>query len=173
MWNSFYYIERDLAVPAVFRNHNIRGGTMNRRQIREQIFKMLFRIEFYEKRPLEDADQPDKEEAQNEIKQQLQFFMAELEETNQEKRAYIERKFYDIYTNLSQIDSVVNEKAVGWKTNRMAKVDLSIIRLAVYEMKYEPDIPVGVAINEAVELAKIYSNDGSPSFVNGVLAKLV
>ncbi len=55
----------------------------------------------------------------------------------------------------------------------MAKVDLALIRLAVYEMKYEPDIPDGVAINEAVELAKMYSGDGAPSFVNGVLAKLV
>ncbi|KAI4446151.1 Transcription antitermination protein NusB [Eubacterium plexicaudatum ASF492] len=55
----------------------------------------------------------------------------------------------------------------------MAKVDLALIRLAVYEIKYEADIPTGVAINEAVELAKIYSSDGAPSFVNGVLAKLV
>lgn len=146
---------------------------MNRRQIREQIFKMLFRIEFYEKKSLVDMEQPDGEETENEIKNQLQFFMAELEEADEKKRAYIERKFCDIYGHLTEIDALVNEKSVGWKTNRMAKVDLSIIRLAVYEMKYETDIPVGVAINEAVELAKIYSNDGSPSFVNGVLAKLV
>ena len=55
----------------------------------------------------------------------------------------------------------------------MSKVDLTLIRLAVYEIKYEDDIPAGVAINEAVELAKIYSSDGAPSFVNGVLAKFV
>jgi N utilization substance protein B len=55
----------------------------------------------------------------------------------------------------------------------MAKVDLALIRLAVYEIKYEADIPTGVAINEAVELAKVYSSDGAPAFVNGVLAKLV
>ena len=68
---------------------------------------------------------------------------------------------------------MINEKTTGWKTNRMAKVDLSLIRLAVYEIKYEEDMPAGVAINEAVELAKIYSGDGAPSFVNGVLAKFV
>ena len=65
-----------------------------------------------------------------------------------------------------------NAVAKGWKTSRMGKVDLTIIRLAVYELKYEEDIPTGVAINEAVELAKKYGTDTSSSFVNGVLAKL-
>ena len=60
----------------------------------------------------------------------------------------------------------------GWKTSRMNKVDLSILRLAVYEMKYDEDVPVGVAINEAVELAKKYSGDEGPAFINGVLARL-
>lgn len=68
---------------------------------------------------------------------------------------------------------MVNQVAQGWKTSRMGKADLAIIRLAVYEMKFEEDVPEGVAINEAVELAKSYGTDDSPSFVNGVLAKLV
>ena len=55
----------------------------------------------------------------------------------------------------------------------MGKVDLTLISLAVYEMKYDEDVPVGVAINEAVELAKKYGTDESPAFINGVLAKLV
>lgn len=63
--------------------------------------------------------------------------------------------------------------AQGWKTSRMGKVDLTLIRLAVYEMKFEEDVPAGVAINEAVELAKAYGTDDSSSFVNGILAKLV
>ena len=54
----------------------------------------------------------------------------------------------------------------------MGKVELTILRLAVYEMKYEEDIPTGVAINEAVELAKKYGTDDSPAFINGVLAKI-
>lgn len=131
---------------------------MSRRKIREQIFKMLFQIEFHEKEDFET---------------QLALFMEGLEETDEEKRAYIEQKLRDIYGYLDEIDASVNEKSVGWKTTRMAKVDLALIRLAVYEIKYETDMPTGVAINEAVELAKIYSNEGSPSFVNGVLAKLV
>ncbi len=131
---------------------------MNRREIREQIFKMLFQTEFYSK---------------EEMEEQIQISMDELEERNEGKRDYIEQKLRRIYERREEIDSLINEKATGWKTGRMAKVDLALIRLAVYEIKYEDDIPYGVAINEAVELAKVYSSDGAPSFVNGVLAKLV
>ena len=95
-----------------------------------------------------------------------------IAETNEGKRAYIEQKLREIYKRREEIDALINEKATGWKTNRMAKVDLALIRLAVYEIRFEEEIPTGVAINEAVELAKIYSSDGAPSFVNGVLAKL-
>lgn len=131
---------------------------MNRREIREQIFKMLFQAEFYES---------------GEMDEQIQISMDELEETNEGKRNYIEQKLRRIYSLREEIDALINEKATGWKTGRMAKVDLTLIRLAVYEIRYEDGIPAGVAINEAVELAKVYSSDGAPSFVNGVLAKLV
>lgn len=131
---------------------------MNRREIREQIFKMLFQTEFYEK---------------EEIEEQMRISMEELPEKSEGKRAYIEQKVQEIYARRDEIDAMINDKATGWKTSRMAKVDLALIRLAVYEIKYEADIPTGVAINEAVELAKTYSSDGAPSFINGVLAKLV
>ena len=72
---------------------------------------------------------------------------------------------------LDDIDQLLNEKAKGWETERMGKVDLTILRLAVYEILYDEDIPTGVAINEAVELAKKFGQDSSPAFVNGVLAK--
>ncbi len=130
---------------------------MNRREIREQIFKILFQAEFY---------------GAEELEEQLQISMEELEEKNEGKRTYIEQKLREICCRQEEIDALVNEKATGWKTNRMAKVDLALIRLAVYEIKYEDEIPTGVAINEAVELAKIYSSDGAPAFINGVLAKL-
>lgn len=131
---------------------------MNRREIREQIFKMLFQAEFY---------------GEDEMDEQIQISMDELEEQNEGKRNYIEQKLRSIYARREEIDAQINEKTAGWKTGRMAKVDLTLIRLAVYEIKYEDDIPAGVAINEAVELAKVYSSEGAPSFVNGVLAKFV
>lgn len=71
-----------------------------------------------------------------------------------------------------EIDQLINENVTGWKTGRMNKVDLSILRLAVYEMKWDEDVPVKVAINEAVELGKKFSGDDGPAFINGVLGKL-
>jgi N utilization substance protein B len=93
------------------------------------------------------------------------------EEFSKKDADQIREKYEKIADKLEEIDKAINEKAVGWETSRMAKVDLTIIRLAVYEIKYDETVPTGVAINEAVELAKKFGQDGSPSFVNGVLAK--
>ena len=75
---------------------------------------------------------------------------------------YIEDKFNKIIAVLEEIDKIINESSKGWKTTRMGKVDLTLIRLAVYEIKYEEDIPTGVAINEAVEPV---TSTLSPSFI--------
>jgi len=85
----------------------------------------------------------------------------------------ITEKYDKIVEKLQDIDNLINEKATGWNTRRMGKVDLTLLRLAVYEILYDESIPTGVAINEAVELAKKYGQEGSFSFVNGVLAKFV
>ncbi len=130
---------------------------MSRREIREQIFKMLFRVEFY---------------AQEELSEQYELFAEDLQESDPADLEYIENKITNIEKVLEEIDKAVNESAKKWKTTRMGKVELTIIRLAVYEMRYEEDIPVSVAINEAVELAKKYGGDESAGFVNGILAKL-
>ena len=82
------------------------------------------------------------------------------------------KKSRKIEALIPEIDVLINEHTTGWKTGRMNKVDLTILRLAVYEIKWDDDIPVKVAINEAVELAKRYSSDEGPAFINGVLAKL-
>ena len=75
-------------------------------------------------------------------------------------------------SNFNFIDELLNNLSTGWKTSRMNRVDLTILRLATYEIKWDEEIPTGVAINEAVELAKKYSSDSGPAFVNGVLAKV-
>lgn len=105
--------------------------------------------------------------------EQLQLFMEELGQEENKDTRYIQEKYGNILERIGELDAMVNQVAQGWKTSRMGKADLAIIRLAVYEMKFEEDVPEGVAINEAVELAKSYGTDDSPSFVNGVLAKLV
>ena len=72
---------------------------------------------------------------------------------------------------IPELDEEINKVAEGWKTTRMGKVDLTLIRLAVYEIRFEEDIPFKVSVNEAVLLAKKYGGDGSSVFVNGILAK--
>ena len=72
-----------------------------------------------------------------------------------------------------EIDAYINGVSENWKTDRMGKVDLCIIRLAYYEIKHDDDIPQKVAINEAIELAKTYGTESSGNFVNGILAKVV
>lgn len=131
---------------------------MTRREIREQVFKMLFRVEFYN---------------QEEMLEQIALCEDDACSWKEKDKTYIFEKVEKISEKLEEIDAKINEVSEGWKTGRMGKVDLTLIRLAVYEMLYEEDVPAKVAINEAVELAKQYGTDNSPSFVNGVLAKLV
>lgn len=131
---------------------------MSRREIRERIFKLLFRVEF---------------NPREELAQQEQFFFDDEENSavQEKENIQIRDKFGRIVEKLDEIDNSLNEKVDGWNTGRMGKVDLTILRLAVYEILYDEEIPTGVAINEAVELAKKFGQDSSPSFINGVLAK--
>lgn len=131
---------------------------MTRRELRENVFKMLFRVEFHE---------------DGGMSEQLALLGDDLENIKEEDATYMNQKCNDIIAKIPEIDEAINASTTGWKTSRMGKVDLSIIRLAVYEIKYEEGIPDKVAINEAVELAKLYGTDSSASFVNGVLAKFV
>ena len=73
---------------------------------------------------------------------------------------------------MSEIDGIINDNAKGWSTDRLGKVELTILRLAVYEIKYDNDIPVSVAIDQAVELSKRFGRDESYSFINGILASV-
>ena len=84
----------------------------------------------------------------------------------------MEDKYGKVQEHLEEIDNILNEKSTGWKTKRMSKVDLNILRLAVYEMKYDEDVPVKVAINEAVEISKTFGGEDSASFINGILGKV-
>ena len=130
---------------------------MGRREMREHIFKLLFLNEF---------------NGTEEMPQQIQLYFDGLEDLNPVEQAYMENKYAKITERLEELDSILNEKSAGWKTKRMSKVDLNILRLAVYEMKYEEDVPVKVAINEAIEISKSFGGEDSASFVNGVLGKI-
>lgn len=136
------------------------GGEMKRRELREHIFQLLFRVEFNEK---------------DEMAKQVGLFVEDMEEETEVKerdKTYISEKYAKIVEKLPEIDKMLDEVSKGWKTSRMGKVELTILRLAVYEMRFDEDIPQKVAINEAVELSKKFGGHEAPAFVNGVLAKL-
>ena len=108
----------------------------------------------------------------DEMQEQNDLFFEENEfEIKPENESYISEKTKKIIDKLKDIDDAINKEAKGWTTDRMGKVDLTILRLAVYEIRYDEDVPTSVAINEAVELAKKFGRDESAGFVNGVLAK--
>ena len=135
---------------------------MSRRELREQIFKLLLRVEI---------------NGREEMPEQEQLFFEQFSYEDEEilvkdsDARYISEKSSKIIDRLEEIDEMINKQAKGWTTQRMGKVDLTILRLAVYEIIYDENVPVGVAINEAVELAKRYGQDESSGFVNGILAK--
>ena len=132
---------------------------MSRRELREQIFKLIFRAEFYDK---------------EELPEQEKLFFEDYElNMKPEDDTYISEKSNKILEKLDEIDGMINQEAKGWTTERMGKIELTILRLAIYEIKFDEDVPAGVAINEAVEIAKKFGQEESAGFVNGVLAKFV
>ena len=131
---------------------------MSRHKLREQVFKLLFRIEFNDSVKMEE---------QKEL-----FFTTSDVETTEEESRYIEEKYQAVVDKLDKIDELISSNAKGWSIDRMSKVDLTILRLGVYEMIFDDTIPEDVALNEAIELAKEFGQDQSYSFINGVLAKL-
>ena len=132
------------------------GGKNGKTRIKRTYFQIIISKGFFSWRRDEEA-----------------FYIEYLADPEQKEVDYIVQKAEKIMAMIPELDTMVNEHSVGWQTERMGKVDLTIIRLAVYEMKYDDDIPVSVAINEAVELAKRYGSENSPAFINGVLAKMI
>ena len=130
---------------------------MRRREQREHIFKLLFMTQF---------------NTEKEMQEQLSMYFESLDELTENDRTAIEQKYRHVMEHLEEIDQVLNDFSRGWKTTRMNRVDLTALRLSVYEMKFDEEIPTGVAINEAVELAKLFGGEDSGSFVNGVLGKI-
>ena len=128
---------------------------MNRSKLRENIFKLLYTAEFQEK---------------EEMPQQMSLYFTYSDDNDEDEevtvsekdQTYMEEKYHHVTEHIPEIDEMLNRTSEGWKTTRMGKVDLAILRLAVYEMKFDED----------VELAKRFGRDQSPSFINGILGKL-
>ncbi|KGM94982.1 antitermination protein NusB [Clostridium novyi A str. 4552] len=131
---------------------------MNRRKSREVAMKLLFEMSI------------NKEEFSEILKN-----FKENTDTNMENVdfVYINKIVNGIEQNKEDIDKRIEENLTKWKLNRLSKIDLTILRISTYEMIFMEDIPNKVAVNEAIELAKKYSADNSPAFVNGVLGNMI
>lgn len=132
---------------------------MTRREGREHLFCLLFQKDFHR---------------QDELEEQIASYFEGLENTPSEKdQKEITLKLEKLIRHLEEIDTCIETYAKGWSLDRIAKAELCLLRIGVYEAKYDEDIPVGVAVNEAVELAKKYGADNAPVFINGILGKIV
>ncbi|MBR6271184.1 MAG: transcription antitermination factor NusB [Lachnospiraceae bacterium] len=129
---------------------------MTRREQRTTVFDQLYFYGFY---------------GEDSFEKQCDLYL-ETEVSNPSERAGLKAKAFNIISLIPEIDGLINKAAIGWKTDRMTRVDLAILRLAVYEAFYDESVPESVAINEAIELSKIYSGPEAASFVNGILGKL-
>lgn len=131
---------------------------MNRSEIREEAFKLIYSLEIQKKEPIEE---------------QIELYIQSNDIDNKKAIEYIEDAVNGIENNKEVITEKIEKNLKqDWKIDRISKVDLAILKLAIYEIKYK-DIPFKVVINEAVELAKKYGEDNSKNFVNGILASIV
>ncbi len=131
---------------------------MLRSQIREEIFKIMFRF------PFNNAE---------EMEEQITFSLEELVGKSEENLNYIKDKVNAIIRQIKVLDGKIETCCEGWNLNRIGKSELTIMRIAVYEILFEEDIPQSVAVNEAVELTKRYCDEDAKGFVNAVLGKVV
>lgn len=130
---------------------------MTRREFREHTALLTFIFEFY---------------PETEWTEQFKLY-ADYAEIKEEDRESLRQRVLEIEKKKAEIDSFIDSASKKWRIQRISKTDLMLLRVAVYEIKFDAEVPDKVAVNEAVELAKIYGGDESPAFVNGVLAKFM
>ena len=130
---------------------------MSRKKARDNAFKCIYELEFIKDKSLDDILLNCYEENNN----------------SEEEKQYIQIILNGVKENIEKIDSIILSKLKNWSLDRIAKIDLAILRLAIYEVLYVDSIPDKVSANEAVELAKTYGDTKAPSFINGVLASIV
>ncbi|NLH95840.1 MAG: transcription antitermination factor NusB [Clostridiaceae bacterium] len=128
---------------------------MGRRAAREMAMKLLYQMEIQK----------------DDIDTQLKIFF-EHNPVSENDAAYIKDIIYGVSGNTDHITGIIQKYSRGWKITRISKIDLSILKLSIYEICFRDDIPFSVSVNEAVELAKKYSSEDAGSFINGILSKL-
>lgn len=133
---------------------------MTKKKTRENLYLMLFQTDFHQ---------------EQDLMEQADLFLESLEgrDATQKAKQALKERYQSVLEHLTEIDEKIEAKSEGWAIKRLPKSDLTVMRLAVFEILYDEDVPDGVAINEAVELAKLYGGEKSFRYVNGVLASIV
>ena len=124
---------------------------MTRREAREIIFSLIYEADFHRDGSF------------------AVIYNDAIEDRAFEENDYVRSVFFGMEEHLPELDELISTHAVGWKSERLSKVSRAIMRLCIYEMLYSDDVPASVAINEALEIAKIYDHDKAPAFINGVV----
>ena len=131
---------------------------MNRSKIRELAFELLYSLEI--------------QKAEN-LEEQIELYLECNEVEDEEAKEYIKDAILGINEHIEEIQELIEKNLkADWKIDRISKIDLSLLKLAIYEIKYK-EIPYKVAINESLELAKKYGEETSKNFINGILASVV
>lgn len=154
---------------------------MSRRKAREIVLCLVFEKDYYRDCPCE--------KLYNDLFENVGIGIEEIynqfgENGNKEKNDkadilskadenYIKNTFFGIFENIGNIDDIVSGSTIGWQYNRISKISMALLRMAVYEILYADDVPDSVAINEAVELSKRYDDSDAYTFINGVLGAVV
>lgn len=112
-------------------------------------------------------------EVNNDYSEEVIKVFFENNDFSDDEKDYVEHAIDSVLSNLDTIDENIEKHTKGWKINRLAKVDLAVLRIAIYELLFRKDIPIEVCINEAIEICKKYSTDESSRFINGVLGSFV
>ncbi len=132
---------------------------MSRKIARELAFKVIFSVDF--------------QHENEDVEKLIMNLEDETKEITQEDKGYINDIVQGVMAKKEELDEKIRKYLKGWTMDRISKTDLAILRLAIYEITYRDDIPYKVSVNEAVELAKTFSDSTSSSFINGVLAGVV
>ncbi len=154
---------------------------MSRRSVRENVFKLIYETDIsgeVNELSVAEATKCERESELNDdpivaMRQKLISPEYPFELIDESDKSYFDKVFYGINQNLSKIEDIIAKYAHAFKLERLYRVDRAILLVAIYEILYMDDIPYKVSINEAVELAKIYSTEKSASYINGILASVV
>ena len=136
---------------------------MTRREARRHAFALVFQLPFHSNVTVE---------ALAEAKKMYYEDLDNADRPKGKNAGYIDRVVWGVFERQAQLDGVIDNFLRDWDISRINKVDLALMRLSIYEMLCESDVPLGTAVNEAVEMAKEFGTDDSPAFINGVLGNV-